>query len=70
MVGQKTVNLPLRTVNLLTKEFNIGEHELDSFIAAVIERLVEEHSTKNNAEVFTGAEIKEIEDNLKGLGYI
>jgi hypothetical protein len=32
--------------------------------------LVEEHSTKNNAEVFTGAEIKEIEDNLKGLGYI
>jgi len=70
MAGQKTVNLPLRTVNLLTKEFNLGEHEVDSFIAAIIERLVDEHAQKNEVEVFTGDEVKEIEDNLKGLGYI
>ena len=67
---EKTINIPARTMALLTKEFSIKEEDVGSFMAAVIERIVSEHAQKTNSEVFSGDEIKEIEDNLKGLGYI
>ncbi|MBI3638685.1 MAG: hypothetical protein HY223_00020 [Thaumarchaeota archaeon] len=70
MQAQKTINLPLTTIDMLTKEFGLTEPEIDSFVAAVIEKIIMEHAGKNNPEVFSTEEIREIEDNLKGLGYI
>ena len=35
-----------------------------------IRKIIMAYSGKNNPEVFSSEEIKEIEDNLKGLGYI
>ena len=62
--------LPLSTVEQLAKEFKLKEEEIDSFVAATIEKIISEHTVRKNQEVFSGDEIKEIEDNLKGLGYI
>lgn len=67
---EKTIYIPSRTISLLIKEFNLKEEDIDSYIAGIIERIVSEHAQNANSEVFSGDEVKEIEDNLKGLGYI
>ena len=67
---QITIQIPTRSLSSLKKEFNISEAELSSFIAALIERMIAEHVTDTNSKVFSEIEIKELEDDLKGLGYI
>lgn len=64
------VHLPMETLSSLKKEFNISDPEIESFVAAIINKMVEEHIGETNSKVFTEAETKEIEDDLKGLGYI
>ena len=67
---QKSINIPSGTLDLLMKELKIREEDVGSFLAGVIDKIISEHIQKTNSEVFSGDEIKEIEDNLKGLGYI
>ena len=67
---QLTIQIPTRSISSLKKEFNISEAEVSSFIASLIERMIGEHIANTNSKAFSEMEIKELEDNLKGLGYI
>jgi predicted HTH transcriptional regulator len=67
---QIAVHLPITTLNSLKKEFNISEADISSFITCLIDRAVAEHIAEANSKVFSDSEVKELEDDLKGLGYI
>ncbi len=67
---QATVHLPIKTLESLKKEFNLTEAEIEGFIAASINRMIEEHVGETNSRIFSKTETKELEDDLKGLGYI
>ena len=63
--------LPAETIDLVKKEFHLGEANLESFLVSVLEKAIQEHNLQNgSSDVFTEAETKELENDLKGLGYI
>ena len=64
------VHLPTKMLSSLKKEFNISDSELESLITTIINKTIEEHMGETNSKVFSQAETEEIEDDLKGLGYI
>jgi hypothetical protein len=64
------VHIPLTTLNSLKKEFNISEAEIGAFVTCLIDRAVTEHIAEASSNVFSDSEVKELEDDLKGLGYI
>ena len=70
--GMKTaIYLPVQTLDLVKKEFDLGEANIESFLVSVLEKAVEDHNmNQGSEEVFTEAETKELESDLKGLGYI
>ena len=43
---------------------------ISSSITSLLERSIAEHVGETNSNVFSESETKEIEDDLKGLGYI
>ena len=65
-----TIRIPLKTFNALKKEFDILEQDVESFIVSVIERVIMERASDASSKVFSREEEKELEDDLKGLGYI
>lgn len=65
-----SVNVPANTINSLVREFSLNEHEIESFIVYMIERSIMEHASAANSRVFTESETKELEEDLRGLGYI
>jgi len=67
---QVAVYIPANTIHSLKKEFDVKEADLGTFITNLIERTVNEHIGETNSKVFSESEAKEIEDDLKGLGYI
>jgi hypothetical protein len=64
------IHIPEATISSLKKEFNIQDADLSSFITSLLERSIAEHVGEANSKVFSESETKEIEDDLKGLGYI
>lgn len=68
--SQVAVYLPMKTLSILKKEFNISDAEVEGFIASIINKTVVEHMGETNSNVFSAAETNEIENDLKGLGYI
>jgi hypothetical protein len=64
------IQIPEATISSLKKEFNIEDADLGSFITSLLERSIAEHVGQTNSNVFSESETKEIEDDLKGLGYI
>jgi exoribonuclease R len=60
----------LKIISSLKKEFNISDLEIEGFITTIINKTIEEHMGEANSKVFSQAETEEIEDDLKGLGYI
>ena len=64
------VYIPETTISSLKKEFNIEDADLNDFVTSMIERRVAEHIGETNSNVFSESETKELEDDLKGLGYI
>jgi len=68
--AQVAIYVPLKTISLLKKTFNLRDSDTEAFIVSLIDKAAIEHSSRGNAEVFTAEETKEIEDNLQGLGYI
>jgi len=64
------VYVPFKTFNSLRKEFNILESEVDGFVTSLIERSIMERAGDANSNVFSKAEEKELEDDLRGLGYL
>jgi hypothetical protein len=71
-LGMKTaIYLPVQTVDLVKKEFHLGESNIESFLVSMLEKVVQDHSANQSSDdVFTEAETKELENDLKGLGYI
>lgn len=64
------IHIPIKTFQSLKKEFDILENDIEAFVASMIERIIMEHAGEANSKVFSTAETKELEDDLKGLGYL
>ena len=64
------VYLSASTVTSLRKEFGIAADETAKSIERIIQKAIGERIAENNSNVFTEAETKELEEELKGLGYI
>lgn len=64
------VDLPAKTIDSLKKEFNISDVEVKSFLTALIDTAIQEQLRNNDSRVFTEDECLEMEEDLKGLGYI
>lgn len=68
--SKQAVNIPQGIVHSLRKEFNLPENEIDNFVTCLIEKAVAERVSETNSKVFSDSEVKELEEDLKGLGYI
>ncbi|MDE1828714.1 MAG: hypothetical protein KGI25_00165 [Thaumarchaeota archaeon] len=64
------IYLPAKTIALLREEFSLKEDTVENFVNSLINKTVQEHMDQRNSAVFSKDETKEIEDDLKGLGYI
>ncbi|MDQ3839200.1 MAG: hypothetical protein M3297_08030 [Thermoproteota archaeon] len=64
------VNIPSHTVNSMKKEFGLADSDVSIFVTSLIEKKIADHISEVNSKVFSESETKEIEDDLKGLGYI
>jgi hypothetical protein len=64
------VYLPASTIFALQKEFGLMPDQTTKSIQQIIQKAIEERIAENNSDVFTEAETKELEEDLKGLGYI
>ena len=65
-----SIGLPVGLLNSLRREFALEDSEVESFVASLVEKSIMEHASAVNSKVFTESESKEIEDDLRGLGYI
>jgi hypothetical protein len=64
-------SVPVRIIHSLKKEFNIqDDREANDFIITLIEKSIADHTAESNSGAFSETETKEIEEDLKGLGYI
>ena len=64
------VYLPASTIVSLQKEFGLAADETAKSIEMIVQKAIEERIAENNSNVFTEAETRELEEELKGLGYI
>jgi hypothetical protein len=64
------VDISERAIKSLMHEFDIQQEDMSNFVTMLIERAVADHAAQSNSKIFTESETKEIEDDLKGLGYI
>lgn len=64
------ITLPTKTLESLKKEFNITDVEVKGFLAALVDKAIQERTGTDDSQVFTQAECLEMEEDLKGLGYI
>jgi hypothetical protein len=69
-VDEIIIKIPSNLVSSLKKEFNLAEDEVHKFILSALEKIILEKNSAQNSGVFTEAETKEIEEELKGLGYL
>jgi hypothetical protein len=64
------IDLHAQTLHRLKEEFNLKDDDLVSFVNSLLEVKIMEHLCENNSKVFSESETHEIEEDLKGLGYI
>jgi hypothetical protein len=64
------VYLPASTLSALQKEFGLTPDQAIKSIQQIVQKAIEERIAENNSNVFTEAETKDLEEDLKGLGYI
>jgi hypothetical protein len=68
---KKLVYIPAKTWNSAKKEFDLSEEDMAAFIVTALDKVASEHAQEiNSARVTSEDEENEIEDNLKGLGYL
>lgn len=70
MQEQFQVALPATTIESLKGEFNISDNEVQTLLTSIIKKAIAERVGTNDSDVFTQEECKELEEDLKGLGYI
>jgi hypothetical protein len=64
------LKVPADVILMLKREFVISDESLEVFVVSVIEKAIQDRIGEQNAKVFNEAETIEMEDDLKGLGYI
>jgi hypothetical protein len=67
---QTAVYIPAQVISSLKREFDVLHADVNHFVTCLIERRINEHIAESNSKVFSECETKEIEDDLKGLGYM
>lgn len=65
-----TLKVPADVITMLKREFVLSDDSLEVFVTSVIEKAIQDRIGEQNAKVFNEAETMEMEDDLKGLGYI
>ncbi|MEO9319523.1 MAG: hypothetical protein ABI361_02505 [Nitrososphaera sp.] len=65
-----SINVPANTISSLVREFSLKDNEIESFITSLLEKSIMEHASAANSAVFSESETKELEEDLRGLGYI
>lgn len=65
-----TLKVPADVITMLKREFVLSDDSLEVFVTSVIEKAIQNRIGEQNAKVFNEAETSEMEDDLKGLGYI
>lgn len=65
-----SISVPSMILNSLKREFSLTDAEIGSFVISLIEKSVMEHAAASESKVFSETETKELEDDLRGLGYI
>lgn len=65
-----TLKVPADVITMLKREFVLSDDSLEVFVTSVIEKAIQNRIGEQNAKVFNEAETIEMEDDLKGLGYI
>ncbi len=65
-----TIHLPAYALDSLKREFGISDTEVESLVATIVEKAIAIKLSQNNSNGLTESEVKELEDDLKGLGYI
>ena len=65
-----TIQLPAYALDSLKREFGISDGEVESLVATIIEKAIAVKLGQKNNNGLTESEVKELEDDLKGLGYI
>jgi hypothetical protein len=68
--NQEVIYIPATVISALKREFDVKNEDLNNFLTCLIERRINEHIAETNSKIFSESEVKEIEDDLKGLGYI
>ncbi len=68
-ITRSVIHLPAFTLDSLKREFDISDTEVESLVVTIIEKAIAERLQKNGNGL-TETEVKELEDDLKGLGYI
>ena len=68
--GKIAIDLHAQTLHRLKEEFNLKDDDLVSFVNSLLEAKIMEHLCDSNSKVFSESETHEIEEDLKGLGYL
>ncbi len=64
------VILHVSSVDGLKKEFSLADDQVQGFLTALIDKTIQEHIAEENSKVLSKNESKELEDDLRGLGYL
>jgi len=64
------ITLHVSAVNQLKKAFLLTDDQVQSFLNTLIDKTIQEHIAEENSKVLSESESKELEDDLRGLGYL
>jgi hypothetical protein len=70
MDESQMVKIKLSVLDSMKRTFSIGDEQLEPFLATLIEKAIQEYISEENVKVLSQIETKELEEDLKGLGYI
>ena len=71
-LNEKKRNVAIHTSSIegLKKEFMLTDDEVNNFLTLLIDKSIQEHIAKENSKILNEAESKELEEDLRGLGYL
>ena len=60
----------MSVLDSLKRTFSIKDEQVEPFLATLIEKAIQDYIADENAKVLSQSETKELEEDLRGLGYI
>ena len=64
------ITLHVSAFNQLKKAFSLTDDQVQNFLNTLIDKTIQEHIAEENSKVLSKNESKELEDDLRGLGYL